>query len=128
MEKRKWQSINGETHSNQSTIAAVTENGEQEREVECEVEVISWRERRIKAELLVNADLRSVGKALTDYEKLADFVPNLVSSQIIPCPHHGHVWVEQIGLQRALYWNIEARVVLDLQEFWISTFNGYFEL
>lgn len=34
----------------------------------------------------------------------------------IPCPHRGRIWLEQRGLQRALYWHIEARVVLDLQE------------
>lgn len=44
----------------------------------CEVEVVSWRERRIKAEISVNADVDSVWNALTDYERLADFVPNLV--------------------------------------------------
>lgn len=35
----------------------------------------------------------------------------------IPCPHPGRIWLEQRGLERALYWHIEARVVLDLQEF-----------
>lgn len=49
------------------------------RKVKCEVEVISWRERRIKAEISVNADVGSVWFALTDYERLADFIPNLVS-------------------------------------------------
>ncbi|XP_057971362.1 uncharacterized protein LOC131160063 [Malania oleifera] len=94
------------------------ERGEgRDREVQCEVEVISWRERRIKAEILVNADVESVWNALTDYEKLADFIPNLVCSGRIPCPHPGGIWLEQRGLQRALYWHIEARVVLDLQEF-----------
>ncbi|XP_073294924.1 uncharacterized protein [Primulina huaijiensis] len=88
-----------------------------ERTVQCEVEVISWRERRIKAEISVNADVGSVWNALTDYERLADFIPNLVSSGRIPCPHPGRIWLEQRGLQRALYWHIEARVVLDLQEF-----------
>lgn len=34
----------------------------------------------------------------------------------IPCPYPGRIWLEQRGLQRALYWHIEARVVLDLQE------------
>lgn len=34
----------------------------------------------------------------------------------IPCPHPGRIWLEQRGLQRALYWHIEARVVLDLHE------------
>ncbi|XP_031283311.1 uncharacterized protein LOC116141986 isoform X2 [Pistacia vera] len=86
-------------------------------EVRCEVEVVSWRERRIKAEISVSADVDSVWNALTDYERLADFIPNLVSSGRIPCPHPGRIWLEQRGLQRALYWHIEARVVLDLQEF-----------
>ncbi|CAK7354638.1 unnamed protein product [Dovyalis caffra] len=120
------------------------EEGEGERKVYCEVEVISWRERRIKAQTLVNADIQSVWNALTDYERLADFIPNLVCrngvnlsipafvpvllfnigvlcfgllSGRIPCPHPGRIWLEQRGLQRALYWHIEARVVLDLQEF-----------
>ncbi|KAJ7957079.1 Cyclase/dehydrase family protein [Quillaja saponaria] len=87
------------------------------KEVHCQVEVISWRERRIKAEISVNTDIESVWNALTDYERLSDFVPNLVSSGRIPCPHPGRIWLEQRGLQRALYWHIEARVVLDLQEF-----------
>ncbi|GLT97423.1 hypothetical protein SLE2022_149900 [Rubroshorea leprosula] len=86
------------------------------KRVNCLVEVISWRERRIKAEILVNADVDSVWKALTDYEHLADFIPNLVCSGRIPCPHPGRIWLEQRGVQRALYWQIEARVVLDLQE------------
>lgn len=49
------------------------------RKVKCEVEVISWRERRVKAEIVANADVDSVWDSLTDYERLADFVPNLVS-------------------------------------------------
>ncbi|KAJ4717344.1 Cyclase/dehydrase family protein [Melia azedarach] len=88
----------------------------EERKVHCEVEVVSWRERRIKAEISVNADIDSVWNALTDYERLADFIPNLIWSGRIPCPHPGRIWLEQRGLQSALYWHIEARVVLDLQE------------
>ena len=41
----------------------------------------------------------------------------------IACPHPERIWLEQRGLQRALYWHIEARVVLDLQEFPISVTN-----
>ena len=54
------------------------EEGEGERKMHYEVEVISWRERRIKAQILVYADIQSVWNALTDYERLADFIPNLV--------------------------------------------------
>ena len=56
-----------------------------ESKVHCEMEVISWRERRIKAEILVNADIESVWDALTDYERLADFIPNLVSRYTPNC-------------------------------------------
>lgn len=101
-ESREWEGVEG---------------GGGERKVHCEVEVISWRERRIRGEMSVKADVESVWNALTDYERLADFVPNLVCSGRIPCPHPGRIWLEQRGLQRALYWHIEARVVLDLQEF-----------
>ncbi|CAN6874233.1 unnamed protein product [Brassica oleracea] len=87
-----------------------------ERKVRCEVDVISWRERRIRGEIWVDSDSQSVWDVLTDYERLADFIPNLVSSGRIPCPHPGRIWLEQRGLQRALYWHIEARVVLDLRE------------
>ncbi|XP_058731122.1 uncharacterized protein LOC131602914 [Vicia villosa] len=88
-----------------------------DREVHCELQVVSWRERRVKAEISINADIDSVWNALTDYEHLADFIPNLVWSGRIPCPFPGRIWLEQRGFQRAMYWHIEARVVLDLQEF-----------
>ncbi|KAI4364338.1 hypothetical protein MLD38_020446 [Melastoma candidum] len=91
-------------------------DGVSNREVQCEVEVVSWRERRIRAQISVDADVHSVWDALTDYERLADFIPNLVYSGRIPCPYPGRIWLEQRGLQRALYWQIEARVVLDLKE------------
>ncbi|KAL2347164.1 hypothetical protein Fmac_001164 [Flemingia macrophylla] len=89
---------------------------EGEREVHCELQVISWRERAINAQISVDADTESVWNALTDYERLADFIPNLVWSGRIPCPYPGRIWLEQRGFQRAMYWHIEARVVLDLRE------------
>lgn len=51
---------------------------EEERHVNCEVDVVSWRERRIRAEIIVDADVDAVWRVLTDYERLADFIPNLV--------------------------------------------------
>ncbi|XP_062212946.1 uncharacterized protein LOC133913733 isoform X2 [Phragmites australis] len=84
--------------------------------VQCDVDVVSWRERRVLASVAVAADVDTLWRVITDYERLADFIPNLVHSGRIPCPHKGRIWLEQRGLQRALYWHIEARVVLDLQE------------
>lgn len=46
--------------------------------VRCDMHVISWRERAVNASVLVNADVDSVWSVLTDYERLADFIPNLV--------------------------------------------------
>ncbi|KAF0912379.1 hypothetical protein E2562_014033 [Oryza meyeriana var. granulata] len=84
--------------------------------VQCDVDVVSWRERRVFASVAVGADVDTVWRVITDYERLADFIPNLVHSGRIPCPHQGRIWLEQRGLQQALYWHIEARVVLDLHE------------
>ena len=55
------------------------EEEEDRKLVHCEVEVISWRERRIKAQISIHAHIQSVWNALTDYERLADYIPNLVS-------------------------------------------------
>ncbi|XP_072089461.1 uncharacterized protein [Arachis hypogaea] len=52
--------------------------GDTDTEVNCEVHVVSWRERRVKASISIDADIESVWKSLTDYEHLADFIPNLV--------------------------------------------------
>ncbi|CAL4928287.1 unnamed protein product [Urochloa decumbens] len=84
--------------------------------VKCDVDVVSWRERRVLASVAVAADVDTLWQVITDYERLADFIPNLVHSGRIPCPHDGRIWLEQRGLQQALYWHIEARVVLDLHE------------
>uniref|UniRef100_A0A0E0KLA4 Coenzyme Q-binding protein COQ10 START domain-containing protein n=1 Tax=Oryza punctata TaxID=4537 RepID=A0A0E0KLA4_ORYPU len=84
--------------------------------VQCDVDVVSWRERRVFASVAVAADVDTVWRVITDYERLAEFIPNLVHSGRIPCPHQGRIWLEQRGLQQALYWHIEARVVLDLKE------------
>ncbi|KAL5188631.1 hypothetical protein HKD37_05G014039 [Glycine soja] len=104
-------------NGNSNGVEEEAKDEEGERDVQCEVQVVSWRERRVKAEISVNADIESVWNALTDYEHLADFIPNLVWSGKIPCPYPGRIWLEQRGFQRSMYWHIEARVVLDLQEF-----------
>ncbi|KAK1426441.1 hypothetical protein QVD17_15113 [Tagetes erecta] len=109
--------MNGTVNGISAEEVVLYEEGGKKRKVKCEVEVISWRERRVKSEVEVDADVDSVWKVVTDYERLADFIPNLIFSARIPCVHPGRIWLEQRGLQRALYWHIEARVVLDLQEF-----------
>lgn len=92
-ERPKWDSKIRFCNKNHCKNGAQNNNDEEEteekvaeevvilgdRKVHCAVEVVSWRERRIKGEISVNADVESVWNALTDYERLADFIPNLVS-------------------------------------------------
>eukprot|EP00250_Pteridium_aquilinum_P019919 c24624_g1_i1 orf=315-2870(-) len=84
---------------------------------ECHVEVVSWRERRITASIEIEASPQRVWEVLTDYERLSEFIPNLICSEKITCPHPGRIWLLQRGMQRMMYWNIQAHVVLDLKEF-----------
>ena len=46
--------------------------------VKCDVDVVSWRERRVLASVAVAADVDTLWQVITDYERLADFIPNLV--------------------------------------------------
>lgn len=46
--------------------------------VQCDVDVVSWRERRVFASVAVAADVDTLWRVITDYERLADFIPNLV--------------------------------------------------
>ncbi|GJN22726.1 hypothetical protein PR202_gb10321 [Eleusine coracana subsp. coracana] len=46
--------------------------------VQCDVDVVSWRERRVLGSVSVAADVDTLWQVITDYERLADFIPNLV--------------------------------------------------
>ena len=48
------------------------------REVNCSIEVVSIRERKISGGILVDSSWQRVWEVLTDYERLADFIPSLV--------------------------------------------------
>ena len=70
---------NNNNHFLDNDLIEEEEEEEDRKLVHCEVEVISWRERRIKAQISIHAHIQSVWNALTDYERLADYIPNLVS-------------------------------------------------
>jgi hypothetical protein len=44
------------------------------------------RERRILASVIIPAPVEKVWQVITDYERLADFVPNVTSSKLLPHP------------------------------------------
>ena len=83
--------------------------------IEVQVEQVSSRQRQISAKIPISQATEQVWQVLTDYEALADFIPNLSKSQRLEHPTGG-IRLEQIGTQRLLRFNFSARVVLDLEE------------
>ncbi|GKB93827.1 START-like domain-containing protein [Tanacetum coccineum] len=59
-------------------------NGDGEIEgVEVEIEKVGRNRRRIRSKVAIDATLETVWGILTDYERLADYIPGLVVSQVL---------------------------------------------
>lgn len=107
--------------------------------VEITTQDLGGRKRQVQASLLVPAPVEALWQVLTNYEKLADFIPNLTSSRLLPHPEGG-IRLEQVGGQRILKLNFSARVVLDMVEDYphrisfaivegdFKEFSGYWQL
>lgn len=76
---------------------------------------LEGRQRQISASIQIPHSAERVWQILTDYEHLADFVPNLAKSHRLPHPQNG-VRIEQVGTQNFLRLKFCARVVLDMVE------------
>lgn len=83
--------------------------------VEISTEPGQGRRRQILARLEIPRAVEQVWQVLTDYEHLADFIPNLARSRRLPHPDGG-IRLEQLGTQCFLNMKFCARVVLDMQE------------
>ncbi|HEY9827792.1 MAG TPA: SRPBCC family protein [Stenomitos sp.] len=92
-----------ETSTDQSTDVSLT------------VSKIEGRQRRIEAWIDLPYSLEQVWGVLTDYEALADFIPNLEKSCLLPHPEGG-IRLEQVGVQNLRVVTFSARVVLDMTE------------
>ncbi|NJN86214.1 MAG: cyclase [Leptolyngbyaceae cyanobacterium SL_7_1] len=73
------------------------------------------RHRQISANIQIPAAMETVWQVLTDYNHLAEFIPNLTQSRQISHPHGG-VRLEQVGAHSFLKFKFCARVVLDMVE------------
>nr|WP_245912122.1 SRPBCC family protein [Calothrix elsteri] len=100
---------------NQDNTADFASDALELQAVEVEIEKIADRQRQITAKVKISRSPEIVWKLLTDYEALADFIPNLAKSRLLEHPQGG-IRLEQVGSQRLLNFNFCARVVLDLQE------------
>ncbi|NEQ54562.1 MAG: cyclase [Leptolyngbya sp. SIO3F4] len=85
------------------------------RHVRIQTEKLAPRQRKILASVAIPCSLDQVWKVLTDYERLADFVPNLTTSRLMSHPDGG-IRLEQIGAQCFLNFKFCARVILDMTE------------
>lgn len=90
--------------------------------VEVKIEKIAERQRKITAKLQIPQPMEKVWKVLTDYEALADFVPNLSTSRLLKHPTGG-IRLEQVGRAQFLRFNFCARVVLDIEEYFPKEIN-----
>lgn len=78
-------------------------------------EKLEGRQRRILATIDIPCPSEQVWQVLTDYERLADFIPNLAQSKRLLHPEGG-IRLEQVGAQCFLNVKFCARVVLDMVE------------
>lgn len=83
--------------------------------VDVKAERADGRRRQIMARIQIPYPVDHVWKILTDYEHLADFIPNLAKSRLIEHPQGG-IRLEQVGSQSFLKLKFCARVVLDMVE------------
>lgn len=65
----------------------------------------------VKAYALIDAEYATVWSTLTDYDRLAEFVPGMSSSRVLE--HRGNVWtVEQRGETRFLFFSYPVAVTV----------------
>ncbi|KAL4445809.1 hypothetical protein ABPG77_009008 [Micractinium sp. CCAP 211/92] len=72
--------------------------------------------KRIVAETVVQAPVDVVWRVLTNYERLADFVPNLESCERLPSQRAGKVLLRQRGCSQGVLWRLEAEALLEVEE------------
>jgi hypothetical protein len=80
---------------------------------------LDFLHRRAVAAVTVDAPASLVWEVLTDYDHLADFIPNLAASERIKLPPSAPanvVRVRQVGYKRMMYMCLHAESVLDLIE------------
>jgi ribosome-associated toxin RatA of RatAB toxin-antitoxin module len=97
------------------TEAALTSDPSLLNEVEVETKKLEGRQRQISAKIQIPYSAEQIWQILTDYDHLAEFVPNLAKSRQIEHPQGG-IRVEQIGTQSLLRLQFCAYVVLDMVE------------
>ena len=95
---------------NEETVAEPIDSAD----VEVSTDRAEGRHRQLSARIRLTYPPEQLWQILTDYDRLADFVPNLAKSQRLSHPHR--IRIEQIGAEKFLNFKFRARVVLDMVE------------
>lgn len=103
------------------TLTAVNED-KSSPDVLLTLSKLQGRQRRVEATIHLPHPIEQVWQALTDYEKLAEFIPNLSVSRRVPHPEGG-IRLEQVGVQNLKVVTFSARVVLDMAEEYLSAIH-----
>ncbi|GAB0496866.1 hypothetical protein MMPV_008187 [Pyropia vietnamensis] len=98
-----------------SRAVAQSAAGSAGRRPDVEITKSAWNKRGIRSSILIRASLPTVWSALTDYSRLATFIPNLAFSKQRFHPSGG-IRLEQWGVQRIVGFQFKAAVVLDMTE------------
>ncbi|MEL6327373.1 MAG: SRPBCC family protein [Cyanobacteria bacterium J06626_23] len=88
---------------------------ESDQAVSISTEKVDGRKRKISASIAIPQPLEPIWQLLTDYDRLADYIPNLTVSRQVAHPKGG-IRLEQVGAQCFLNIKFCARVLLDMQE------------
>jgi ribosome-associated toxin RatA of RatAB toxin-antitoxin module len=79
------------------------------------IEKLEGRQRRITASILIPTSPEKIWEVLTQYEQLADFIPNLIESRIVG-EEDGQKLIRQVGQQKFMLVKFSATVVLKMLE------------
>jgi ribosome-associated toxin RatA of RatAB toxin-antitoxin module len=92
-----------------------TESSGIQSDIQIEVVDLGERCRKLQGSVWIPAERQQVWQVLTDYDHLAEFIPNLVESRVIG-RENGRTLVRQVGSQKVLFAQFSAAVVLAIEE------------
>ncbi|MEN9224418.1 MAG: SRPBCC family protein [Thermostichus sp. HHBFW_bins_43] len=84
-------------------------------DIQIEVVDLGERRRQIQGTVHIPVERERIWQVLTDYDRLAEFIPNLVESRVIG-RENGYTLVRQVGSQKVLFAQFSAAVVLAIEE------------
>lgn len=86
-----------------------------QKDIQIQVVDLGERRRQLQGSVHIPVERERIWQVLTDYDRLAEFIPNLVESRVIG-HENGRKLVRQVGSQKLLFAKFSATVVLAVEE------------